>query len=278
MRKTRDYFGNLRKAKMILSDFHTHSTFSTDGTQALEDMARSAVKCGLKTICFTEHNDFDYPDGEFLLDMDAYRSELFRVREELSGKIEVLFGVELGLMKHLGKRLREFLDGRGFDFVIGSSHLIDGKDPYFPEYFEELGQRNGILRYFESIVENIGAFSDFDVYGHLDYAVRYSPEKCYNPVDFREVIDEILHKIVGLGKGIEINTAGLRKGLLHANPHPFILKRYRELGGEIITVGSDAHNSADIAADFDAAESFLQGAGFEFYTVFRGRKPYFVKF
>ena len=262
---------------MILSDFHTHSTFSTDGTDKLVEMANSAVEKGLKTICFTEHNDFDYPGGEFLLDTEAYRNELFRVREQLSGKIEVLFGVELGLMKHLGERLREYLDGRGFDFVIGSSHLIDGKDPYFPEYFEELGQRNGVLRYFESILENIGAFSDFDVYGHLDYAVRYSPEKCYNPVDLREIIDEILRKIVSLGKGIEINSAGLRKGLSHANPHPFILKRYRELGGEIITVGSDAHNTADIAADFDLAESFLKDAGFEFYTVFRQRKPHFVK-
>lgn len=262
---------------MILSDFHTHSTFSTDGTDELAEMARSAVEKGLKTICFTEHNDFDYPGGEFLLDTDAYKNELFRVREQLSGEIEVLFGVELGLMKHLGERLHEYLDGRGFDFVIGSSHLIDGKDPYFPEYFAELGQRNGVLRYFESIVENIGAFSDFDVYGHLDYAVRYSPEKCYNPVDFREIIDEILRKIVSLGKGIEINTAGLRKGLSHANPHPFILKRYRELGGEIITVGSDAHNIADIAADFDLAESFLRDAGFEFYTVFRQRKPHFVR-
>lgn len=262
---------------MILSDFHTHSTFSTDGTDKLVEMANSAVEKGLKTICFTEHNDFDYPGGEFLLDTDAYKNELLRVREQLSGKIEVLFGVELGLMKHLGERLREYLDGRGFDFVIGSSHLIDGKDPYFPEYFAELGQKNGVLRYFESIVENIGAFSDFDVYGHLDYAVRYSPEKCYNPVDFREIIDEILRKIVSLGKGIEINTAGLRKGLSHANPHPFILKRYRELGGEIITVGSDAHNTADIAADFDIAESFLKDAGFEFYTVFRQRKPHFVK-
>lgn len=262
---------------MILSDFHTHSTFSTDGTDKLVEMANSAVEKGLKTICFTEHNDFDYPGGEFLLDAEAYRNELFRVREQLSGKIEVLFGVELGLMKHLGERLREYLDGRGFDFVIGSSHLIDGKDPYFPEYFAELGQRNGVLRYFESIVENIGAFSDFDVYGHLDYAVRYSPEKSYNPVDFREIIDEILRKIVSLGKGIEINTAGLRKGLSHANPHPFILKRYRELGGEIITVGSDAHNTADIAADFDLAESFLKDAGFEFYTVFRQRKPHFVE-
>lgn len=262
---------------MIFSDFHTHSTFSTDGTDKLVEMANSAVEKGLKTICFTEHNDFDYPGGEFLLDTEAYRNELFRVREQLSGKIEVLFGVELGLMKHLGERLREYLDGRGFDFVIGSSHLIDGKDPYFPEYFAELGQKNGVLRYFESIVENIGAFSDFDVYGHLDYAVRYSPEKSYNPVDFREIIDEILRKIVSLGKGIEINTAGLRKGLSHANPHPFILKRYRELGGEIITVGSDAHNAADIAADFDLAESFLKDAGFEFYTVFRQRKPHFVR-
>ncbi|MGN0640440.1 MAG: histidinol-phosphatase HisJ family protein [Oscillospiraceae bacterium] len=262
---------------MILSDFHTHSTFSTDGTDKLVEMANSAVEKGLKTICFTEHNDFDYPGGEFLLDTEAYRNELLRVREQLSGKIEVLFGVELGLMKHLGERLREYLDGRGFDFVIGSSHLIDGKDPYFPEYFAELGQKNGVLRYFESIVENIGAFSDFDVHGHLDYAVRYSPEKSYNPVDYREIIDEILRKIVSLGKGIEINTAGLRKGLSHANPHPFILKRYRELGGEIITVGSDAHNTADIAADFDLAESFLKDAGFEFYTVFRQRKPHFVK-
>ena len=262
---------------MIFSDFHTHSTFSTDGTDKLVEMANSAVEKGLKTICFTEHNDFDYPGGEFLLDTEAYRNELFHVREQLSGKIEVLFGVELGLMKHLGERLREYLDGRGFDFVIGSSHLIDGKDPYFPEYFAELGQRNGVLRYFESIVENIGAFSDFDVYGHLDYAVRYSPEKSYNPLDYREIIDEILRKIVSLGKGIEINTAGLRKGLSHANPHPFILKRYRELGGEIITVGSDAHNTADIAADFDLAESFLKDAGFEFYTVFRQRKPHFVE-
>ena len=262
---------------MILSDFHTHSTFSTDGTQALEEMAKTAVKYGLKTVCFTEHNDFDYPDGEFLLDTAAYRNELFRVREELSGEIEILFGVELGLMKHLGERLRKYVGEWDFDFVRGSTHLIDGKDPYFPEYVAELGQKNGVLRYFESILENIGAFSDFDVCGHLDYAVRYSPEKKYEPLDYREIIDEILHKIVAWGKGIEINSAGLRKGLSHANPHPFVLKRFRELGGEIITVGSDAHNAADIAADFDAAESFLKDAGFEFYTVFRGRKPQFVK-
>lgn len=262
---------------MIKADFHTHSTFSTDGTDKLRDMARSAAEKGLETICFTEHNDFDYPDGEFLLDVNAYKKELFRVKEEFLGKTEVLFGVELGLMKHLGERLCAFLDGRDFDFVIGSVHLVDGKDPYFPEYFAELGGRNGILRYFESIIEGISAFSDFDVCGHIDYVVRYSPEKAYNPLDYREILDEILRKIIALGKGIEINTAALRKGLSHANPHPFILKRYRELGGKIITVGSDAHNTADIAADFDVAEKMLLDAGFEHYAVFKARKPFFKK-
>lgn len=262
---------------MIKADFHTHSTFSTDGTDKLRDMVRAAAEKGLETICLTEHHDFDYPGGEFLLDTDAYKAELLRVKEEFSGKTEALFGVELGLMKYLGERLRAFLDGKNFDFVIGSSHLVDGKDPYYPEYFAELGNKNGILRYFESIVENISAFSDFDVYGHIDYVVRYSPEKGYNPLDYREILDEILRKITALGKGIEINTAALRKGLSHANPHPFILKRYRELGGEIITVGSDAHNAADIAADFDIAEKMLIDAGFEYYAVFKERKPFFEK-
>lgn len=262
---------------MIKADFHTHSIFSADGTDELCGMVRAACEKGLEAICLTEHHDFDYPDGDFILDADAYKTELFRVREEFSGKIEVLFGVELGLMKYLGERLCAFLDGRSFDFVIGSSHLVDGKDPYYPDYFEEFGSKNGILRYFESIAENISAFSDFDVYGHIDYVVRYSPEKCYNPLDYREILDEILRKIVALGKGIEINTAPLRKGLSHANPHPFILKRYRELGGEIITVGSDAHNAADIAADFDIAEKMLVDAGFEYYAIIKARKPIFKR-
>ena len=262
---------------MISADFHTHSTFSTDGTDKLEDMVNSAWQKGLRTICLTEHNDFDYPGGEFLLDAAAYREELFRVKEKFSGKIEVLFGVELGLMKHLGERLSAFLSENRFDFVINSTHLVDGKDPYFPEYFGELGQHNGVLRYLESVLENICAFSDFDVCGHIDYAVRYSPEKRYDPADYREVIDEILKKVLSLGKGIEINTAGLRKGLSHANPHPFVLGRYKELGGEIITVGSDAHNTADVAADFAAAEEMLKEAGFEFYTIFKNRKPEFIK-
>ncbi|MCM1165570.1 MAG: histidinol-phosphatase HisJ family protein [Ruminococcus sp.] len=263
---------------MIYADQHTHSSFSSDSAEPLAETAKAASEKGLKTICLTEHLDLDYPTGEFRLDTAAYRAELMRVREMFSGRLEVLFGVELGLMDYLAPRLNEFAAAWDFDFIIGSSHLVDGKDPYYPEYFETLGSKNGVLRYFESILANVRAFDNFDVYGHLDYVVRYSPEKAYEPLDYREMIDEILKSLISKGKGIEVNTAGVASGIGYPHPHAFILRRYKELGGEVITVGSDAHDRSRVAADFDKAQTALEAAGFEYYAVFRGRKAEFVKF
>lgn len=263
---------------MITADMHTHSSFSDDSTEPLYEMAGSAAEKGLRIICLTEHLDYDYPSGEFQLDTAAYRAELMRVKEELSGKIEVLFGVELGVMDYLAPRLNEFAAAWDFDFIIGSSHLVNGQDPYYPEYFEELGSRNGILRYFESILANVRAFDDFDVYGHLDYAVRYSPERGYEPLDYREIIDEILKALISRGKGIEVNTAGVASGMGYPHPNEFILRRYKELGGGIVTVGSDAHDRTRVAVDFDKAQAALEAAGFDRYAVFRHRKAEFVKF
>lgn len=261
---------------MITADMHTHSYFSGDSEEPTREMVKSAVEKGLKTLCLTEHHDFDYPDNGFELNVEEYKTELFRLKDEFSDKIELLFGVELGIMGYLSDRLNEFVKDRGFDFIIASTHLVDGKDPYYPEYFENLGTKNGILRYFESTLENISSYFDFDVYGHLDYVVRYSAEKSYDPIDYREIIDEILKKLISMGKGIEINTAGL-KALGYVHPHRFVLERYRELGGEVITVGSDAHDRTRVAAGFDEAEQALKNAGFEYYAVFRARKAKFIK-
>ncbi|MBD5383628.1 MAG: histidinol-phosphatase HisJ family protein [Ruminococcaceae bacterium] len=262
---------------MITADQHTHSSFSTDSTEPLIEMAKAAADRGLRTICLTEHLDYDYPGGEFQLDTAAYREELMCVKSALSDKVEVLFGVELGVMDYLAPRLNEFAAAWDFDFIIGSSHLVDGKDPYYPEYFETLGSKNGILRYFESILANIRAFDNFDVYGHLDYVVRYSPEKKYEPLDYREMLDEILKALISRGKGIEVNTAGIASGMGYPHPNAFILRRYKELGGEIVTVGSDAHDRMRVAADFDKAQAALEAAGFERYAVFRHGMAEFVK-
>ena len=236
---------------MITADLHAHTSFSSDSEEPMENALSAMVEKGLKTVCFTA----------------AYRSRLVELREEFRGRIGVLFGVELGLMDYLAPRLREYVGAWNFDFVIGSSHLVGGVDPYYPEYFEKYGDHNGILRYFESILANIRTFDGFDVYGHLDYNVRYCRAKA----------DEILKTLISMGKGIELNTAGLKYGLGWAHPHPEILKRYRELGGEMITVGSDGHKAEHYAWEFDKAEDILRDAGFKYYAVFRGRKPEFVR-
>lgn len=262
---------------MITADFHVHTSFSSDSEERLESAVAAAVQKGLKTLCITEHMDMDYPTGEFALDAARYQKELFRVKQLYSDRIELLFGVELGVMDYLAPRLYEFASAYPFDFIIGSSHLVDGADPYYPEYFDKFGDSEGIRRYFQSILDNISAFDDFDVYGHLDYVVRYSKAMTYNPLDFWDMLDEILRKLISMGKGIELNTAGLKYGLAFAHPHPQVLKRYRELGGEIITVGSDAHMGANIAYAFDKAEEILKAAGFVYRAVFCGRKAEFVK-
>lgn len=262
---------------MVRADLHVHSSFSSDSEESTERQVLAAIDAGIKTLCITEHMDMDYPTGEFILDTSAYRTELMRLRELYSDRIELLYGVELGLMDYLAPRLYDYTRSQDFDFVIGSSHLVDGIDPYYPGYFDKLGDREGILRYLQSILDNVRAFDDFDVYGHLDYVVRYSSEKTYRPSDYMDIIEEILKKLISMGKGIELNTAGLKYGLGWAHPHPEVLKRYRELGGEIITVGSDGHKAEHVAYDFDKAAKILTDAGFEYYTVFRKRQAEFVK-
>lgn len=262
---------------MITADVHTHSSFSTDSDEPLRELAEAAVRKGLKTLCVTEHHDFDYPTpGEFLLDVPRYREELLRVRGEFEGRLEVLFGVELGLFDYAAPRLYEFAKSADFDFIIGSAHQIDGVDPYYPEYFDKMGDSRGITHFLDAMLSSIKAFDDYDVLGHLDYIARYSHAKSYDPADYREVIDEILKTVIAAGKGIEVNTAGVRY-LGYPHPNMFVLKRYKELGGEIVTVGSDAHERSRVAADFDMAEQALAGAGFKYCAVFRRRKPEFLR-
>lgn len=261
---------------MILADVHTHSSFSSDSDEPLREMARAAVEKGLKTLCITEHQDFDYPtEGEFMLNVPAYREELFRVRGEFADRLEILFGVELGLLDYAAPRLYEFAKSSDFDLIIGSAHQVDGLDPYYPEYFDKMGDRNGISHFFDAMLSSVKAFDDYDILGHLDYIVRYSHAKSYDPLDYREVIDEILKTVISSGKGIEINSNGIST-IGYPHPNPFVLSRYKELGGEIVTIGSDAHERTRVAADFDRAEQALRQAGFEYYAVFRKRRPELV--
>lgn len=263
-------------------DCHMHSSFSGDSQTPTETMILQAINLGLEGLCFTEHLDPDYPpvpeDVDFSLDLEAYQKELIRLRESYGSRIQIRFGVELGLQPQLEDHYRELLSQVPFDFVIGSSHIVHGYDPYYPEFFQGRRESRCYMEYFESVLENLSCFSEMDVYGHLDYIVRYGPNQDheYSYGRYQDILDEILRTLIRKGCGIEINTGGLHDGLGEPNPCAAIIRRYRQLGGEIITVGSDAHNPEQIGYGFSRAAEILRECGFSYYTVFKGRKPEFL--
>ena len=263
-----------------LWDVHMHSQFSGDSNAPQEDMILAAIDSGLGGICFTDHLDMDYPDDPalFLLDLPNYTASVLALQQKYASKFPVHLGIELGLQPHLAESHKDILTQYPFDFVIGSSHVVHGFDPYFPNFYEGRKEEDCYREYFESILENIQAFDGFDVYGHIDYVVRYGPTTNTNYVwtDYQDIIDKILILLIEKGKGIEINTGGFKYGLGHPNPTEEIIRRYKELGGEIITIGSDAHTPAHIGYDFKKIPEILKNAGFDYFTVFKQRKPEFI--
>ena len=274
---------------MIQADMHMHTWFSTDSEACPRDMADEAVRKGLKTICFTDH--FDKDDLEWgeegIFDVDAYFVEMQKLQEEYAGKLNIRIGIELGLRTYLKDYYEELTKKYPFDFVIGSVHNVPYKkdaegnilytDPAAEKLFTDRTDKEAYRLMMETTLENVRTSDCFQTLGHLDYVVRYgkSREKEYSYTDYADIIDEILKLLIEKEKGLEVNSAGLKYGLPFAHPHPDVLKRYRELGGEIITIGADAHKPEHIAYDFAKAEEILKSCGFKYYTEFFEQKPVF---
>ena len=274
---------------MIQADMHMHTWFSTDSEACPRDMADEAVRKGLKTICFTDH--FDKDDLEWgeegIFDVDAYFVEMQKLQEEYAGKLNIRIGIELGLRTYLKDYYEELTKKYPFDFVIGSVHNVPYKkdaevnilytDPPAEKLFTDRTDKQAYRLMIETTLENVRTSDCFQTLGHLDYVVRYgkSREKEYSYTDYADIIDEILKLLIEKEKGLEVNSAGLKYGLPFAHPHPDVLKHYRELGGEIITIGADAHKPEHIAYDFAKAEEILKSCGFKYYTEFFEQKPVF---
>ena len=276
---------------MIQADMHMHTWFSTDSEACPRDMADEAVRKGLKTICFTDH--FDKDDLEWgeegIFDVDAYFVEMQKLQEEYAGKLNIRIGIELGLRTYLKDYYEELTKKYPFDFVIGSVHNVPYKkdaegnilytDPAAEKLFTDRTDKEAYRLMMETTLENVRTSDCFQTLGHLDYVVRYgkSREKEYSYTDYADIIDEILKLLIEKEKGLEVNSAGLKYGLPFAHPHPDVLKRYRELGGEIITIGADAHTPDKIGYAFDKAADIFRECGFSYYAVFKNRRPIFHK-
>ena len=162
---------------MKICDFHNHTAFSADSETPAEEMVEKAISLGLEYLCMTDHMDLDFPHPEldFTFSVPEYFKKHQELRKKYGDRITLLTGIELGLQPGIYDELNNILKSYDFDFVIGSSHVVDRMDPYYPEFWKNRSETDGTLRYFETILENVADFDDIDVFGHIDYIVRYGP-------------------------------------------------------------------------------------------------------
>lgn len=258
-------------------DFHIHSRVSFDGHDTGAQLAQAALKAGLKEICFTDHRDYlrGQPEQPMVFDLEAYNAEYDSLY--LPG-LTIRRGVEYGLYPDNQARMKEDLGQRSYDFVLGSIHFVDDKDVYFGEYWQGKTILQAQRRYFETMLECVRVHQDYDVLAHMTYLHKGSGSPVKTPLpyeDHREIIDEILRILAAKGKGLELNTSGVDRcgGFL---PTPEYFRRFKELGGEIVTIGSDAHRS-DRVGQHSRAGCQVLGDIFGYVCTFEGRKPIFHK-
>jgi histidinol-phosphatase (PHP family) len=240
------------------------------------DMARAAESKGLSEICFTDHIDFDFPNGEYMVDFDEYLRQ-FEETVIAFPSIKIRKGIEAGIEPQSFNRYEELFRGQRLDYIIGSVHVVFGYDPYFPALWNDFSQKEAFDEYARLSLRCLEAIDVFDVLGHLGYIGKYCPyvDKLFRYSDYTDIVDTILKKLVAASKGLEVNTSGLAK-IGDFLPEKSIIERYFELGGEMITIGSDAHNLGSVGFAADETLQYLKHTGFKYVCAFDQRKPRFI--
>lgn len=252
-------------------DYHLHTYFSADSQAKPEEHILKAIQEGLEEICFTDHNDFI--DGWRLQDIDSYLKELFALKEKYKNQIKVKVGIEIGIDMLALQQSNEYAKQYPFDFVIGSIHTINLQDITQPVYFENLTKDEAHAIYFKAMKDCVENIDGFDVLGHLDYARRYGPyeDKTINYSLHQDTIDEVFKTLISKGKGIEVNLSGIRQ-FGQSLPGYNQIKRYYDLGGRIITIGTDSHDSQYVGVHVDEVIKMLEDIGFTDVTTYTQRK------
>ena len=258
-------------------DYHMHSVVSFDGHDSGLTLAQAAADRGLKEICFTDHVDFDplAPVQTMMFDVGAYNREYEGL--EIPG-LKIRRGMEFGLTEGNQSLLLQRLSQRHYDFVLGSIHFVDGIDVYFKEYWMDKIPFDAQRRFLETTLRQVQEHQDFDVLAHLTFLMKspYNPVRA--PLSFdahREVLDEILRTLARKGKGLEMNTSGVDRSVGFLPTIDFF-RRFKELGGQIVTVGSDAHR-ADRVGQYCGDAARMLGDIFGYVCTFQDRTPIFHK-
>lgn len=290
---------------MMFADYHIHTYYSDDSTYPMEQVVKDAISKGITDLCFTDHVDYGIKEDtdklspeqrqelklkiqnpnvpQYNVDYPAYVAEYQDLKEKYADKINLKLGMEFGLQIHTIPQYQKLFNSYPFDFIIMSCHQVENKEFWTQEFQQGRSQDEYNQRYYDEILAQVKNYHDYSVLGHLDLIARYDKAGIYPFAKIQDKIAEILKIVIADGKGIELNTSSVRykihnaQGEQELTPSREILALYKELGGRIITVGSDSHKPEHLGAYITEQRQELLKLGFKEICTFEKMQPIFHK-
>ena len=279
----------------MLADYHVHTEFSDDSVFALEDVCALAIERGIDEICITDHVDYGVrPDWDeyrrdpscaktfegrpsINVDYERYFPAIEAARERFAPTLAVKTGMEFGVQSHTAERFHALFEQHAdaWDFIILSIHQVGNEEFWNGTFQKGRTQDEYNMQYYEEMLRVVQRFDDWSVLGHLDLIKRYDAAGPWPDENARDIVAEIMKEAIRRGKGIELNTSSIRYGLSDLTPSEGILRLYRDLGGHILSIGSDSHRPEHLGAHIPMMRERLQAIGFTEFCTFDHMEPVF---
>ncbi len=273
----------------MLEDYHIHTNYSDDCKYPMEAVVKDAIAMGVTELCFTDHVDYgvktDWDSGEEItykagmarlnVDYKRYYKEILELKGKYAEKITLKLGMEFGVQMHTLEKYEKLYAKYPFDFIILSLHQVEDKEIWCKEFQEGKSWKEYNELYYREMLALVQNYKNYSVLGHIDFITRYDDNGKYPFEKVKPIIEEILKTVIEDGKGIEINTSCYRYGLNDLTPAKEILELYHQLGGRIITIGSDSHKREDLCNYIEETKEELKKLGFKEYCTYEKMQPFF---
>ncbi|MDO5549519.1 MAG: histidinol-phosphatase HisJ family protein [Eubacteriales bacterium] len=273
----------------MFADYHVHTAYSDDSVYPMEDVIRDAIAMQMDEICITDHVDYGikqdwdcgkeirYRNGEPFANVDypRYMAEIGAMKERYGDQIAIKTGMEFGMQKHIIPQYEALFQRYPFDFILLSIHQAEDKEFWTQDFQRGKTQKKYNERYYEEMLHVVKNYRNYSVLAHMDLVVRYDKQGVYPFEKVRPFVEQILQTAIADGKGLEFNTSYHRYGLNDTTPSMDILRLYQDLGGEILTIGSDSHKPEHLGTHFEEANQVLRDLGFRYVCTYERMKPIF---
>jgi histidinol-phosphatase (PHP family) len=262
------------KYKNII-DMHTHSDNSFDGKHSCILLCEGVIQNGGCGIAITDHCDIDTPDYDFRAFATNQYVQSYTAQKSFENQLTVLRGIELGQGIYNKEKSLEIINNFKYDFVLGSIHnLKNMPDFYFLDY-KKYDVDDLLTKYFSAVLE-LAQWNQTDSIAHLTYPLRYIVAREHINIDlskYYDLIDEIFKTIINNNKALELNVSGLYMDMKDTLPNKSLIKRFHDMGGKYVTVGTDAHYYDKVCIGIDKGLDILKECGYEYFTIFKNRQP-----